>query len=133
MKTVTKLISASLFGLALVQASASGIGYTDDVRRANAINTSEDAYNTQFVSPDNTDAFRATAARTVREDVIVVAGKSKVSPDNTDAFRRSGYTGADLLANSRTGRDAQVVTVAQGTAGVEGVKVASRTVREAAI
>ncbi|GAB3255648.1 hypothetical protein [Chitinimonas naiadis] len=132
MNTVTKLISASLFGLALVQASAAGIGYTDDVRRAPVFSFSEDAYNSQFVSPDNTDAFRATSNKAAASDTIVIAGKARVSPDNTDAFRRNN-TSTELLAQSRTGRDVQ--QVAGGNAPVQSaeVKVASRTVREAAI
>ncbi|GAB3255597.1 hypothetical protein [Chitinimonas naiadis] len=115
MNNAIKLLSASLFGLALVQASAAGTSYTDDVRRAPVFSFSEDAYNSQFVSPDNTDAFRATSNKAAASDTIVIAGKARVSPDNTDAFRRNN-TSAELLAQSRTGRDAH--KVAAGSAGV---------------
>ncbi|HEY9104546.1 hypothetical protein [Chitinimonas sp.] len=114
MKTAIKLLSASLFGLAVVHAAAAD--------KAPVFAFSEDAYNTQFVSPDHTDAFRTGAIKAQADDTIVIAGKTvQVSPDNTDAFRRIGYTGADLLANSRTGREA--FKVAAGSPGP--LKVAS--------
>jgi len=112
MKTTVKLLSATLFGLALVNASAAG--HND---KAPVFAFSEDAYNSQFVSPDHTDAFRSGAVKAQAGDTIVIAGKStKLSPDNTDAFRRTGYTGANLQADSRTGRDA--FKVAAGSPGI---------------
>ncbi|HEY9104556.1 hypothetical protein [Chitinimonas sp.] len=90
MKTIAKLIAATVVGLTATYATAAETTYTDTVRHSSvAFYGAEQVGN---VSPDNTDAYRRTAAKPRSGEYILVAGKAKhISPDNTDAFRRAGY------------------------------------------
>lgn len=99
MNTIAKLVATAIVGLTATYAAAADTTYTDTVRHSSvAVYGGEQAGK---VSPDNTDAYRRTAAKQRSGEYILVAGKAKhISPDNTDAFRRAGYVPEQGRSNS---------------------------------
>ncbi|HEY9100878.1 hypothetical protein [Chitinimonas sp.] len=87
MKTIAKLIAATVVGLTATYAAAAETTYTDTIRHSSV--AFYGAEQVGKVSPDNTDAYRRVAAKQGGE-YILISGKKHVTADNTDAFRRAG-------------------------------------------
>lgn len=86
MKTIAKLIAATVVGLTATYAAAAETSYTDTVRHSSvAVYAADQVGN---LSPDNTDAYRRVVTKQQGGEFILISGKKHVTADNTDAFRR---------------------------------------------